>query len=741
MDMARGSVNLSKFDMHNMDFDAFLQIYRQILYLEIEQPRYSSLHDAFIHFFMLSDGKISEYEIKYSDAEHDYRSFLSYLDRYVVADFFRSYRFQTQMASHRILVRKGIQLDANNDLGGFVYQNNKNSLLISPRRREVFERLQSDMAGHTDGTAQLVRVGLLLKNEKFVSLHEEYFGKIGIAALKDGSTIKYRYADSIANNSVVTDESIFKAYLDQVNAIPMSDFTKQSIISQLVDDHREIKRILMENYCNFLFLSEDEIDLACIILALFLHAAEFNFSTEDWVTAVNYVRYINDDTFLRLDEQETDYRRELELCRARYVLENVSLPKLVHFLYDFFDYKNLSQNVGAFYPRLKSLLGEDVRDKFSRLETVNVSLKSLQATKNPCDFFKYPQLVNFATSADKEIQKQIISGEYDHNFVAFYLCNYMQVADYKSYADVLPAVVSIIKNLEVKDDNDFNLFWMACDVLNEFWKELPEEKAELQTEVEKMINELFWQRIGDIWPIEHRMEIKYENNAKEKVFKESLGWVLTIDSKLHNPKLKKYLKSQEGRDDYDVCDYVDKHLYYRAFEHKKTKTFADFMIDHADDFDWIYAGICCDSISDEDIILNNVFNLNCTSITQPGARKFALERWLLRGHGLKRLESYQKIFIDHFADYQLLCRDINENEAKAANFAYRSIAAMCESATNEGEDEIIKVFAEKAMFEKLIPVNDYREKVERMIEVAKANIRQASFQNKNISPEFIRKLY
>ena len=380
-------------------------------------------------------------------------------------------------------------------------------------------------------------------------------------------------------------------------------------------------------------------------------------------------------------------------------------------------------------------------DKFSRLETVNVSLKSLQATKNPCDFFKYPQLVNFATSADKEIQKQIISGEYDHNFAAFYLCNYMQVADYKSYADVLPAVVSIIKNLEVKDDNDFNLFWMACDVLNEFWKELPEEKAELQTEVEKMINELFWQRIGDIWPIEHRMEIKYENNAKEKVFKESLGWVLTIDSKLHNPKLKKYLKSQEDRDDYDVCDYVDKHLYYRAFEHKKTKTFSDFMIGHADDFHWIYAGICCDSISDEDIILNNVFNLNCTSITQPGARKIALERWLLRGHGLKRLESYQKIFIDHFADYQLLCRDINDNEAKGADFAYRSIAAMCESATNEGEDEIIKVFAEKAMFEKLIPVDDYREKVERMIEVAKANIRQASFQNKNISPEFIRKLY
>ena len=739
--MARGSVNISKFDMQKMNFDAFLQVYRQILYLEIEQPRYSSLHDAFIHFFMLSDGKLSEYEIKYSDAEQDYRSFLTFLDRYIVADFYRSYRFQTPTASYRVLVRKGIQLDANNDLGGFVYQNNKTSLLISPRRREVFERLQSDMIGHTDGTAQLVRVGLLLKNEKFVSLHEEYFGKIGIAALKDGSTIKCRYADSIANNSVVTDENIFKEYLDRVNAISMSDFTKQSIISQLVDDFREIKRILMENYCNFLFLSEDEIDLACTLLALFLHAMEFNFSTEDWVMAVNYVRYLNDDTFLRLDEQEADYKRELGFCRARYVLENVSLPKLVHFLYDFFDYKNLSQNVGAFYPRLKALLGEDIRDKFSHLETVNVSLKSFQEAKNPCDFFKYPQLVNFATSADKEIQKQIISGEYDHNFAAFYLCNYMQVADYKSYADVLPAVVGIIKNLEIKDENDFNLFWMACDVLNEFWKELPKENAELQVEIEKLICGLFWQRIGDIWPIEHRAEIKYENKAKEKAFKESLSWILTIDSKLYNPKLKKYLKSQEGRDNYDISDYVDKHLYYRAFAKKKTRTFAEFMTNHADDFDWIYAGVCCDDIGDEDIIINNIFNFNSTAMTQSDARKFALEKWLLRGHSAERFDSIRKIFIDGFDRYLLFCREVTDNENKMVEYIYCSIAAMCESATNEGEDEVIKAFAKKAMAENVVLASDYREKIERMIAVAKANIRQANFQYKNIDAAFVRKLY
>lgn len=739
--MARGSVGTMKFDMQNMNFEAFLQIFRRILYLEIEQPRYSSVQDSHIHFFLLNDGKLNEYEIKHKDSEQDYRSFTAFLDRYIAADFFRCYLFQTSVASYRILIRKGIRLDANNDLGGFVYQNNKNSLLISPRKRDVFDRLQTDMAGHTDGTAQLVRVGLLLKNEKFVKLHEEYFGKIGVAALKDGSTIKYRYADSIVNNNVVTDEAIFREYLDRVNAISMSDFTQQSIISQLVDDHHEIKQILMENYCNFLFLDEDEIDLACIILALFLHAAEFNFSTEDWITAVNYVRFINDDTFLRIDESEVDYKRELELCRARYVLENVALPKLVHFLYDFFDYKNLSQNVGAFYPRLKELLGEDIREKFAKLETINVSLKSLQAAKDPCDFFKYPQLVNFATSADKEIQKQIISGEYNHNFAAFYLCNYMQVADYKSYADVLPAVVSIIKNLEINDGNDFNLFWMACDVLNEFWKELPDENEELQVEFEKLIYCIFWPRIGDIWPIEHRAEIRYENEFKAKAFKESLGWIMTIDSSLYDSKLKKYLKSQEGRTQYDINDYVDKKLYYRLFAKEKAKTLATFIKEHYDDADWIYAAICCDDISNEEIVLYNIFDASNSAIAHAPNRKFALEKWLLRGHGAKRIGSLKKIFIDNYDKYSSYSKDINDNKAKIAEYIYRTIAAMCESASNDGEDEIIRLFAKKAMSENLLLISDYSEKIERMLAVAKANIRQTNYQNRNINPDFIRRLY
>ena len=109
--------------------------------------------------------------------------------------------------------------------------------------------------------------------------------------------------------------------------------------------------------------------------------------------------------------------------------------------------------------------------------------------------------------------------------------------------------------------------------------------------------------------------------------------------------------------------------------------------------------------------------------------------------GIKRFDSLQKIFIENFDNYLSFCKEVTDNEAKMADCMYCSIAAMCESATNEGEDEVIKVFAEKAMAENLTLFNNYREKIGRMVAVARASIRQANFQNKNISVDFIRKLY
>lgn len=741
--MSRGNgAKKLKFDFKNLNHDICMRSYRKILYAEIKSPRYSSLHDATIHFFLLDDDKMDEYELKYADAPEAYRMLEGFLDRYMVADMFRMYKFSTNGASYRVLIRKGVELLANNDLGGFVYQNYKNSLLISPREREVFERLREDLANHTDGTAQLVKVGRLLQNQKFLKIHEEYFGRIGVASLMDGSTIKFRYADSIMNNNVVTDVEMFREYLDRVNAIPMSDFTDQSVISQLANQNQEAKQTLMENYSNFLFMDDDEIDFACILLSLFLHAEEIKrFSTEDWVTAINDIRLNNDDIFLHIDESLINYKRELSLFRARYLLEKVSLPKLVHFLYDFFDFSHLSKNIGTLYPRLNELIGEDIREKFSQLETVNVSLSSYQNAKNPCDFFNAPQLVNFATAADKEIQKQIISGKYDHNFAAYYLCNYMQVADYKKYTDVLPAVVSIIKELRVENGIDFNLFWMAGDLLNEFWKLIPEDNKELNDEVESLIYDIYWPRISDAWPIIHRKKVKYEKDIDRQVFDESLGWICSISNdKLYDAKLRKYLKEAKIKD-VDISDSIDKKIYNASFD-KKSFSLKKYFGENGHEKEWLYAALYSDILSDKDIALGYILNLNCSDFATKESRLYMLEQWLLKSHDKERVGLVlYNYFVEHLGVFETYCESLAGNKNDAALLIYRSFAAMCESASNEDEEKVLEQFMKDAIASNETLARDYGDKMKRMLNVASANVRQTHFQYKNITIEQIKKLH
>ena len=326
-------------DLNN---ELFRRYHRRVIYMEVIEPRFSSMRGALIHLYILINEKMHEYEIRYADSAEFYHGFIGFMDRFVYADTFRNYRFSTNDSNYRILIHKGANLDANNDLGGFVFQNNKTSFLISPYRREIFERLCGDLLNYADGVAQLVRVGRLIKNEKFCQIHNEYFGKIGLASLKDGSAVKFRYADSIANNNVITDQELFKEYLESVNAIPMSEFTAQSVISQLAEGC-DIKEVLMENYSNFLFADEDEVEFAAMLLGLFLYRDGLKFTAQEWVTGINYIKCLNGETFLRTTEPELGYRRNLNMYRANYILDNVPLTKIVHFIYDFFEYKHLSQ--------------------------------------------------------------------------------------------------------------------------------------------------------------------------------------------------------------------------------------------------------------------------------------------------------------------------------------------------------------------------------------------------------------
>lgn len=736
--MPRGK-SVKKVDpsQHDLDVDFVQRYYRRIIYLEIIESHPSSMRDAIIHFFYLKDGKMLEYEVCYSDSAEFYCNVIGLIDRYTFADMFRSYRFRTNDYSCRVLIHKGVILGANNDLGGFVFQNNQNSFLISPYEREVFERLNNSLLNYTDGVAQLVRVRRLLMNEKFRKIHDEFFGKIGVASLNDGETIKMRYADSIANNNVITDAVLFDEYLDMVNAIPMSDFTDQNVVTQLAKSSCDTKQILIDNYSNFLFADDSEIEFAAMILDLFLHRKKNRLSLGDWAHCVNYIRYLNGDAYLRDSEAEYGYEKDLLLYRANYVLKNVQLPKLVHFIYDFFDFGNLSRNIGTFYLRLNELVGEDIRSKYTHLETINVSLKSLQESQNLAEFFLEPKLVNFSTAADKEIKKQLLSGEYDRVFAAYYLCNYMQVADYKKYSDVLPAVFSILKNLQIKNEDDFELFWMAGELLNEFWKLIPEEDAELQGEIEKLVYATYWQRVGDVWPVIHRNEVSFTDEWRALTFRECLGWLMCLkNEKLLNKELRGYL-SVKGGDDLDIADPVDRKRYCMSFSKQKDHSLDQFIGNNGDDESWYRVAIYCDDISDGDIFAR-LINAERPLTRNKHVQKMALEQLLLKVRNDKDAKALFSAWLEHFDEYIEFLQRFAGNHVKAKRAALDMLVAVCESITSVAELDYISELSQ--MLCKRYSDESFSESVRHALEIADARLRKTKFQRRDITPEYVRSL-
>ena len=74
----------------DLNYELFHRYHRRIIYLEIIEPRFSSLHEAIIHFYLLNDGKMQEYEIRYKDSVEFYHAFMGIRDRYICADVFRN---------------------------------------------------------------------------------------------------------------------------------------------------------------------------------------------------------------------------------------------------------------------------------------------------------------------------------------------------------------------------------------------------------------------------------------------------------------------------------------------------------------------------------------------------------------------------------------------------------------------------------------------------------------------------
>ena len=277
----------------------------------------------------------------------------------------------------------------------------------------------------------------------------------------------------------------------------------------------------------------------------------FNITPFDYIRAINYIKHVTGTEFVINDSDFKNDLYSIELYRLNFATTNLGWNKIDEIFSTI-----VLKGEKSVFKRLNEALGVHVETIFTKLNSVDTNFTDfkLNSSNNFLQLFDYPVLVNFTPDAHRKIIDAIIKmgpGELRSSAVqiSFYFANYKFNEDKLSYADVLPAVVHVIKNLPADDKANSHtgeLFWIASDIVDTVWRYI-DESEEYQEKYRNLIYNLFWPRVGGVWPIAHYGEFTFKEPVADTIFNDSLSFVLSLKDILkRNKELKEYFTPYMG---------------------------------------------------------------------------------------------------------------------------------------------------------------------------------------------------
>lgn len=287
--------------------------------------------------------------------------------------------------------------------------------------------------------------------------------------------------------------------------------------------------------------------LAALLALLWFDASfiYFHASPTKWQDAMIYLRYKNKRLFNLEKGIESTGEDALLDYQAVYVFEKMGRDRIGEFLDDFFNIEKFFEHSDKFFHLLNEAMGEDVTKKFVQQDEPRIiSLEELEAILNdtPEDsrdklrqLYYYPEWIEFTPEANSKIISLILEDKLSNEDIDYFLGTSEDVDD---YVELYPAVKRVIQTTR-----DAHTLYTAGDVLDIIWRALPKDDIKLQGWFRKEVCNMFWPRIGDVWPIQHYSLLKLDDNQR-KIFEDSLGWLMSLDNIAElNPELGNYLNS------------------------------------------------------------------------------------------------------------------------------------------------------------------------------------------------------
>ena len=465
----------------------------------------------------------------------------------------------------------------------------------------------------------------------------------------------------------------------------------------------------------------------------------FDFSPTEYYDAVNFIKHLNCQEFLLNWCDESKCRKALQKYKLQYVVKKLGWNRLNDI------FAALVEN-DAFdiFAKIDCALGEKIEKVYDTLETKNFSDSKMSKKLKDDPHFYYhgfsqlfsePVLVDFAPSENKKICDDILKqggGSLRAGTYGFYFANYLLNEDKFSYAEILPAVAHIIKTLPFDDFNGTHtedLFYLCGEIIDNCWRYISEEKS-VQKYFRDFVYEIYWPRVGALWPIVHRKEFEFGDPAGGKMFDDATNFVLSLkDIDERNAEIKEYL--EKVAEDIDYATPLGRRvLCYAQKDIVEPEEELAAIMEQVRPEDWGSFLSYPETIKEAELLLAEIFNTKKNAkMSDLSTRLSVLEALILTFNADGVGEYILSYLHDNFSKLaKIVSTGGAENDKSILSDLF---VAACKGVSEENELEPLMKFKED-----LVGCGCLKKKLDYAEKYARKHQKTVGFQRKELTPLF-----
>ena len=276
-----------------------------------------------------------------------------------------------------------------------------------------------------------------------------------------------------------------------------------------------MKDYIIPDYFDYLFENSESKFLTERLVRYLLFDIKPKTTPALWQDAEIFVRYKKRNVKSLSNEKYTNASFAILIYHIKYIIEHLTKTKILKVLNQFFAQPaNHHKSIFKLFDRQ---LHAPIKSLFLTQEKLIVGKDNLKSFDK---LFAYPGWIEFTDEANEIIFEKILNNELTDDEIDYFLGASDSFRHYDQWFEPLKHILKTTHNAHV--------FWTAGDCMSIIWRAVPEDEAS-QKWFRDQLFEIFWPRVGSIWPLKNEHKIDFDQDDDTKILKDSIGWLLVLD--------------------------------------------------------------------------------------------------------------------------------------------------------------------------------------------------------------------